>query len=198
MKAYLAIQTPAVGERQAVAFLRERLPDAPELNDQQIALLIADLDSTRFAVRQKATEELGKAGGVAERALRMKLKERPSLEVRQRIEQLLDRLSKPLSGDQLQALRAVEVLEHIGSPEAKQVLEKLATGAEGARLTREAKASLGRLRERAAAVQAAGRESRQGVTTYDAFGEIIRRSPSPSLGRASACYACERTNPRHG
>jgi hypothetical protein len=47
--------------------------------------------------------------------------------------------------ERLQALRAVEVLERIGTPEARKVLETLATGAPAARLTREAKASLGRL-----------------------------------------------------
>ena len=49
------------------------------------------------------------------------------------------------SGNSLQALRAVELLEHIGSREARQVLERLAKGAPEARLTREAKASLERL-----------------------------------------------------
>jgi hypothetical protein len=36
-------------------------------------------------------------------------------------------------------------LERIGTPEARQLLKRLATGAPGARLTREAKASLERL-----------------------------------------------------
>jgi hypothetical protein len=70
------------------------------------------------------------------------LNEKPSLEVHQRIERLLARIKPETWRD----LRAVEVLERIGSPEAKQVLESLAKGAEGARLTREAKASLERLK----------------------------------------------------
>jgi hypothetical protein len=44
----------------------------------------------------------------------------------------------------------VEALEAIGTPEAKATLEKLAQGAESARLTREAKAALKRLDKRAA------------------------------------------------
>ena len=43
-------------------------------------------------------------------------------------------------------LRAVAVLERIGTPQARRVLATLAGGAEGARLTREAQASLQRLR----------------------------------------------------
>jgi len=50
-----------------------------------------------------------------------------------------------LSPKQLLTLRGLEVLEHIATPEAKQVLQKLAAGAPDARLTREAKAALQRL-----------------------------------------------------
>jgi hypothetical protein len=45
----------------------------------------------------------------------------------------------------LRGLRAIAVLEQIGTPEAKQLLLNLAAGAPEARLTREAKAALGRL-----------------------------------------------------
>jgi hypothetical protein len=41
-----------------------------------------------------------------------------------------------------------QVLEHIDTPEAKQVLQTLATGAPEARVTREAKVSLERLAKR--------------------------------------------------
>jgi hypothetical protein len=45
----------------------------------------------------------------------------------------------------LQSLRAVAVLEDIGTPQARRLLEELANGAPEARLTREAKSSLRRL-----------------------------------------------------
>jgi hypothetical protein len=48
----------------------------------------------------------------------------------------------------LQKLRAVEVLEYIGIPEACQLLEELAKGAPTARITQEAKASMERLAKR--------------------------------------------------
>ena len=54
------------------------------------------------------------------------------------------------SPEQARALRAVEVLEHVGTAEAKRVLETLAAGAAEARLTQEARASLRRLDARAA------------------------------------------------
>ncbi len=53
-----------------------------------------------------------------------------------------------MSPEQLQMLRVMEVLEHIGTAEARQVLAGLAKGAPEARLTQEAKASLERLAKR--------------------------------------------------
>jgi hypothetical protein len=85
---------------------------------------------------------------VAESALEAVLKGQPSAEARRRTEQLLAKVQKELTGEALRALRAVEVLEHIGTPEASRVLESLAKGAPGARLTGEAKASLDRLAKR--------------------------------------------------
>jgi hypothetical protein len=48
----------------------------------------------------------------------------------------------------LSGLRAVEVLEHVGSPEARQLLTTLTKGSAGARLMEEARASLQRLERR--------------------------------------------------
>jgi len=47
------------------------------------------------------------------------------------------------------SVRAVEVLEHITTPEARQLLQELACGAAEARLSREANAALERLKKRA-------------------------------------------------
>ena len=114
--------------------------------------MIADLDDERFAVREKATTELEKLGKEIEPALHKALQGKPSLEVRRRIDRLLEKLeSAAPSPEQLRLLRALEVLEHIGTPEARELLRTLAKGASGARLTQEAKASLDRLANRAVA-----------------------------------------------
>jgi hypothetical protein len=54
----------------------------------------------------------------------------------------------PQSDGLVRELRAVEVLERIGGPEAEEVLETLVQGAAEARLTREACAALRRLEQR--------------------------------------------------
>ena len=54
----------------------------------------------------------------------------PPLEVRRRLQEVRSKLTGgPLSGEPLRGLRAVEILEHLGTPEAKEVLQTLAGGA---------------------------------------------------------------------
>jgi RNA polymerase sigma factor (sigma-70 family) len=142
-KAYEALCALAAWPGQTVPFLRKQLQPAA---GQRIARLIGDLDGKTFAEREKARTELEKLGESAEPALRNVLAKKPSLEVRLRAERLLKRLQgNLLSEESLQILRAIELLERIGTPEACQVLKGLAKGEAGAQLTEEAQASLERL-----------------------------------------------------
>jgi hypothetical protein len=109
--------------------------------------LINDLDSGTFEVREKASQELEQFGEAVVDALRKAKKGDVSVEQARRIEFLLAEFAGPVPGpEQLRATRAVAALEQIGSPEAEKVLARLAAGAEGARLTEEAKAALERLK----------------------------------------------------
>jgi RNA polymerase sigma factor (sigma-70 family) len=148
-RAYRAEQKLAAAPAQTVASLSKRLKAVPVGDQTRLSRLIAELDSDQFAVRQKARKELQQSGEQAESALREALQGKLSLEARKRIEELLDKV-KPLadSPEGLRSLRAVEVLEHLGTSEAREVLQTLANGASHARLTREAKASLERLAKR--------------------------------------------------
>ena len=66
-----------------------------------------------------------------------------------RIEELLKKIEDgAVSGERLREVRALEVLEGLGTPEARKLLEELAKGAADAALTQEAKASLERLNRR--------------------------------------------------
>jgi len=145
-KAYRAIWKLVAVPRQAVPLLKGRLKPAVAIDSERASRLIADLDSTSFTAREKAFEDLSRLDDFAEPGLRKKLAAKPSLETRRRIETLLGKLQGPVtSAEKLRSLRAVEVLEHIGTPEAKNLLTVLAGGAPEARLTQEAKGALMRL-----------------------------------------------------
>jgi hypothetical protein len=143
MRAYRAILQLAAAPEQSVPFLREHLRPARPI-DEATARLIAKLDSGSFRERERATRELERRGAAVERALHQALGGRPSLEVRKRLEELLQkRGERHLPPDLLRDLRAVEALEH--AADARRLLEALSRGAPGDPLTREAAASLRRL-----------------------------------------------------
>jgi RNA polymerase sigma factor (sigma-70 family) len=146
VKAYQAILTLESVPDQAMPVLAERMR-IPPTDDKRLARLLTQLDSDDFAERERATKELREMGWAAEPALHKALEEKPSLETRQRVMALLDGIRKqPLPPELLRMLRGMEVLEHIDTPAARKVIASLAEGAPQARLTREAKATLQRLR----------------------------------------------------
>ncbi len=130
---------------ETVPFLQERLPPLTGVPRAKISRLIGGLDSEQYAVREKSQRELEKLQDLAEEELGKTLAAGPPLEVRQRIERLLEKMDLLKSPERLRTLRAIEVLEHIGTPAAQEVLLRLAQGAPQAQQTREAKASLARL-----------------------------------------------------
>ena len=136
-----------VAARQVMPWLREHLKPVPKADEMRIARLIADLDSDTFAVREKATHDLEAMAESAEPALRKVLAGKPSLELRRRVEPIVNNLDNwpATSSASLRDWRALEVLEQLDTPEARQLLQKLTDGVPEARLTREAKATLQRL-----------------------------------------------------
>jgi hypothetical protein len=145
-KAYDALGQLVDAPAASVTFLQEHVRAVEAVEARRLPQLLADLESDHFETRAKAERELERMEELAEPTLRRALRERPSLEQRRRMKGLLERLAGPItSAETLRRLRAVEVLEHIGSLEARQVLRTLAEGAPEAHLTREAKAALDRL-----------------------------------------------------
>jgi WD40 repeat protein len=145
-QAYRAMSLLAASATRAVPFLKEHLQPVAVVDPERMMQRMADLDDARFRVREQAERDLEGYGELAEPALRSALAGNPSPEVRRRVEALLERHKQgTLSADQLRMLRAIEVLEGIGLPAARQLLEKLARGAPAAHLTQEAKAALERL-----------------------------------------------------
>jgi WD40 repeat protein len=134
---------------QVLPLLKNHLQPATGTDAKRLSQWIAQLDDDDFDKREQATAELEKLAGAAEPALIKLLDTTQSAEVRQRAERILEKVQTPTgTSDRVGTMRALEVLEQIGSAEARQILETLAKGAEEAWLTQEAKGALGRLGRR--------------------------------------------------
>jgi WD40 repeat protein len=150
-KSYRASASLIRAESPTATFLKTRVrplkAPAPDLLDR----LIADLDSSDFDVRDAATKELTSLERTAVPALNQALDGKPSPEVRKRVEKLLAEVASPTaSPERMRDLRALAVLEQIGTAESREILTRVAGGAPEARQTEEAKAALDRAARRTA------------------------------------------------
>src|SRR5262249_50409116 len=129
-KGFTAVRTLAAAPKQAMPLLRDHLKPAAGVDPKKVSALIADLDSSKFPVRQKAEQELEDLGEKAVPALRYILSSRPPLEVRQRAERILEKLDPRhiLSADELRSIRAVWVVDAIGTPEAIELIKTWTQG----------------------------------------------------------------------
>ncbi len=147
-QAHRAIWSLAGVPAQAVPLLRDRLRPAVALPADELQRLVQDLESPRFRRREQASRRLAEFGEDAEPTLRQALADKPSAEVRQRLERILAGPRLVPAPELLRSLRALQILEAIGDQPARQVLARLAEGAPASRLTREARAAVERLRHR--------------------------------------------------
>jgi WD40 repeat protein len=133
----------------AVVLLGEKLKPVPKPAAlRTTAALVAELDAPAFGVREAAGRELVGRVDADAAALADAMANSPSAEVRRRLGEILRSAPnpwRPLAAEDLRRVRAVGVLETIGTPEARRLLKALADGDPYAPLTREARAALGRL-----------------------------------------------------
>lgn len=149
-KTRTALRALSAAPKQAVALLQEQLKPVAAPDDKQVSRWIADLESDDFAIRKKAEDSLAERSELVQTALRKALaKPEFSLEARRRMERIIEQnVAGRLPGGRVRELRAVAVLEEMGTTEARDLLDKLAKGAEDARLTREARAARERINMR--------------------------------------------------
>jgi hypothetical protein len=139
---------------EAVTFLHGHLDGQPRsaaTRSERIARLLRELDGDDFDVRENASAELARMGIDAADALEKALASAGSAEAKKRIAQLIEQL--PADRDTLppgaiQLLRAVEVLEKIATPRARDLLRHLAGGPPDDRVARDARRALARLERR--------------------------------------------------
>lgn len=140
-KAYDAVWALVAAPERAIPFLQKHLHPVPRPDAKTVARLLAGLESDEFAVRRKANEELSEFGDAIAPELRKALANKPPLEVRRRVQQLLDQ-ARDWTGQRLRDRRAIQALEHLN---ARRLLEALAAGTPDALRTEEAKAALRRI-----------------------------------------------------
>jgi hypothetical protein len=148
VKGWAAVEQLASTGAKALPLLRQKLRPV-KVDPKWLAARLADLDSDKFAVREAAIRDLEQVADAVESVIRGVLDKPPSEEVRTRLARIIKileaRHTVVPSPDEVRELRAVLVLERIGSDEARMLLGQLAAGAPDARLTLAAKGALERL-----------------------------------------------------
>jgi hypothetical protein len=154
-QAYLSMCHLSAASDSTVVFLKIHLKPVQPIGAGYADKLIMELDDRQFEIREKASRELLQLGELVVPASRKALKGKISPEMKKRLEELLGSIDSHgnMSGERIQILRALEVLERVGTPEARQLLQRLADGAKGALQTEEAKESLQRLNKNGPTIQ---------------------------------------------
>jgi len=136
--------------REELAWLKSRLL-APSIALRQARILVHTLLEAEGDVRAATERNLRQLGSDAVPALREALDGAAGSRREERLNPLLRDLDHPMRltpGETLQRVRAVRALERNGSIEAHSVLQKLVEWEPHLRETREAQASLARVRRR--------------------------------------------------
>jgi len=126
---------------ESVPFLIEKVSPVKPVEEKRVRQLLAQLDSESFVEREKAGDQLLALGEQIVPILRQALKERLTLEVRKRVEGVIESLNRGPTTEQLRLLRALAVLEWSNRPEGIEHLRRLAGGAPSASLTCAAQAA---------------------------------------------------------
>jgi RNA polymerase sigma factor (sigma-70 family) len=148
-KAYASMRALAADPAGYVALASEKLtPTPPGPLAADLVPIFRDLGSATFTTREAAATKLDQYGESAVPQVRAHFEKEESAEVRTRLLAFLARHGgSPRSGASLRQVRAVELLEHLGTPEARRVLAALAAGGPS-RQTADAAAVIERLQRR--------------------------------------------------
>jgi hypothetical protein len=147
--AYRATGSLTADPTAAVATIRSGFAGQAEAKTR-VKRWVTELDHDEFRVREAARRNLIKAGLRSAVAINDPARKKLGPEGEERIRQVLDELDQQglrvpesgLYGEPLRLVRAVRVLEMIGTKEARAALEEMARGPADDRVTKEAKAAL--------------------------------------------------------
>jgi WD40 repeat protein len=143
-RAYRIAWALMANPERAVEVLKKRLLPDQGASDKEINELIKNLASPKFAQRDPALKRLKEIGTRALPLLEQAHKNSPNLETTRRIEELLRTVETALTPEALRDLRGLQILEMIGTPEARALLTEITRGDPGAAKTKLAQAALER------------------------------------------------------
>jgi hypothetical protein len=146
-RAYPILWALVKAPKRGVTLAHDRLqPD----DTKQADALIVELGSAVFTRRQAAMERLRKLGPIALPSIEAALAKPQDLEHRRRLEELARTIPvQPPPADLLRDLRVIQMLEMIGTPQASEVLERIAQSPSPGPRAVAARGALARLRKRA-------------------------------------------------
>lgn len=144
--AFTALTELASSPVRALEIVQREIKPALAPTSADLDRIFTELGSEDFTTRERASKKLAEYGELVVPEVRKRLEGNPSAEVRQRGEMFLKQLDKAHpSTTRLRQIRAVELLEGLGTPTERKLLTELAAGAPSAALTRDAVAALKRL-----------------------------------------------------
>ena len=123
------VSAALVAGDKTAAFLDQRLRPGPPVSRELLAQWIEHLDSPNFSERQKAAIELEKLGDQAKPDLVKALQRDSSLEMRERT-RAAARQAGQCPGGETAITAHLEILEYIGTPQARRLGPNLAQGSE--------------------------------------------------------------------
>ena len=139
-----AVARLAAQPEKALALLKEKLRPAEVPDRKKILKLIDDLDDDTFVVRETAMRDLEKTLPPSVGLLREALATTQSLEIKNRLQRLLEPFEEETSLERLRQRRVLQAIERMNTAEARKLLETLAKGPKGVELTDEAATALRR------------------------------------------------------
>jgi hypothetical protein len=143
---FFAVWRLAACPEQSVPWIRAKVSPAKQPDPQRLLQLLSELGDRSFRIREKATRELEEKDKAAKPSIRSALERQPSAEARLRMGRLLERLrAAAFPPETMRRLRAVEVLEYAGTPQARRLLSDIARGAPESVLTKDASAARERM-----------------------------------------------------
>jgi len=148
-KAYPLLWALVQAPKRAVAMAEKRMQRDPAADPATMKQWVVDLGSASFARRSVGMKQLRGLGMMAWPAVKVALEKPTDLETRRRLEELAEAILVQPEPDLLRDLRVIQMLEMLGTPEARQTLLRVDKSSQHGPRAEAARSALARLSQRA-------------------------------------------------